>query len=342
MKNLSLELYSHGDLDDFKQYITENFNEKYIMADPNYLDWQYGGQLYIAKVAGQGIVGHFGFKNLNYKIGKESVLVRVLMNFFVPESYRDAGVGALLAQKVFNTSSPVLVSGYTKPAERLFDRLKPLFNGLGNLSRYLIVLNPDHFLFKDWGVLNGFPRKKYSGNIDIDSYIDKSVVPLDELWSRVRSRYPVTVERTKKYIAWRFLKHPFFNYSMLVARRHGLLLGYIIFRFEEDQGFRICRIIDLISFEEAEFPLLQKFLEVAVDASSHAADFMFSGDFYKKSLLEACFFDVLGTGLEAFPILFSPISKKKNFINLATDMSISLKDCFFTKADGDQDRPNPN
>ena len=124
--NFSVSLFKKNDLAEFQRYVKRAFHSKYILSDPKYIDWQYGGQLYVAK-ADKEIVGHFGFRDLAYKIYNKTQPVRVLMNFYVIESYRTTGIGALLAKKVFETENKVLVSGYTPLAQKLFARLTIFF-----------------------------------------------------------------------------------------------------------------------------------------------------------------------------------------------------------------------
>ena len=40
----------------------------------------------------------------------------------------------------------------------------------------------------------------------------------DKFWNDVRKRYPITIERTRKYLTWRFLKHPLIDYHFLVLK----------------------------------------------------------------------------------------------------------------------------
>ncbi|TSC89653.1 MAG: hypothetical protein G01um10143_143 [Parcubacteria group bacterium Gr01-1014_3] len=341
MENIKVSIYTKSDLPAFQEYIRQIARPKYIMADPAYLDWQFNQSLFIAR-SGDKIVGHFGCLDLPYKIYDKTQPVRLIMNLFVMEEYRGTGVGKALGEKVLGTDDPAVVSGYSDSGHRLFIRFRKNWKTVGNLDRYLAILNEKHPLFANYKISQRAAIKsELPAGWEVEA-VASFFPELADFWQKVRSQYPVTVERTKEYLLWRFFNHPFFRYSVLAAKQNGVLKGYLIFRFEEDQNFKIARIVDWISEPEAEAPILQKFLEVASAAGANMADFVFSGNQYRKTLLASGFFQDAGTDFEKFPICFNPISSKKPYVNIGFDLPVDFADCFFTKADADQDRPNPH
>ena len=332
--------YAKEDQENFQRYIRAAFHEKYILSDPRYFEWQYGAGLFIAK-DGERIIGHFGFRDIAYKIEDRVMPVRVLMNFFVNEAYRLTGVGALLAQKVFDTKNPILVSGYTPVAQKLFSHLRGEWNNAGVLKRWVAVLDKNVLLLKDYAI----PRMAVKGAVKGDVVVSREIPSssfITQCWNEAKSRFSVTVERSPEYIHWRFVSHPFFSYIYLTAQQNGVPKGFIIGRIEESEGFRIARIIDMIAAQSVELSLLQEFLTVAQQEHASVVDFLLSGSVYNEGLAAAGFFDGTGTDFERFPILFSPLSFKKVSINIGYDINVLFDDCFMTKADGDQDRPNPH
>lgn len=340
MINLTIIAYGSADEEVFQRYIKAAFHEKYILSDPRYLEWQYGKSLFLIK-NGNEVIGHFGFRDIVYKIYDTSMPVRVLMNLFVNEPYRLTGVAALLATHVFDTNNPVLVSGYTALAQNLFSHLRKNWKNAGVLRRAVAVLNANVSLLEGYAI----PQMAVLGTVPQEIRITREVPSesfIDQSWERAKDRYPITIERNFAYINWRFITHPFFSYIFLIAQQNGLPCGYLIGRIEEDQGFRIARIIDCIATQEIELPLLQEFLTVAKQESASVVDFLLSGTLYDGALTGAGFFEAAGTDFERFPILFSPLSFKKVSVNIGYDIDAPFEDCFFTKADGDQDRPNPH
>ena len=335
-----VRIYREADFSKFSKYIELAFNCNYILGCKKYLDWQYGGSLYILE-AGDKIIGHFGFKDIPYKIRDEVKPVRVLMNLFVLPPFRVLGGGVALMRAIFNTKGPILVSGYSPAFQKLCSRLNKNWRAQGNLSRFMTILKNYHPLLADYEVPAKLLFKSRQNDIFSIEVDTKDPKLLEQVWLRFRSHYRVTVERSSDYIRWRFLDHPFIKYSVLVCRRAGLACGYLIGKMETDQGFKIARIIDLIGPAEAASSLISEFVAISFRQDVDAVDFMFSGRLYYKPLFEAGFFDVAGTDFESFPILFNPISTKKTFINIASNnMDFRSGDCYLTKAEGDQDRPN--
>ncbi|MDP3772352.1 MAG: hypothetical protein Q8Q94_03195 [bacterium] len=339
MKALTICPLAPDDHEAFGFYIAKAYHEKYILRDRRYREWQYGESLLLAKHDGV-VVGHFGFRDMRYKVYDRTLLVRVLMNLFVNPDYRLTGVGAILGREVFGEDHPVLVSGYTSLAEKLFSHLRPQWKNTGVLTRFFAVLNPAAPLFERYAIPQTTLSHTESGAITVDERVPSGPF-IDACWRLAKDRFLVTVERTASYVTWRFIRHPFFSYLYLTARQKSSPAGYLVGRIEEDKGFRIARIIDLIATPAVEGALLGAFIERAKREGADGADMFFSGSVYREALHGAGFFDVAGTDFEKFPILFSPLSFKKASINIGYDMNAPLEDCFFTKADGDQDRPNP-
>lgn len=340
MKALEIHPFAPDDNEAFGRYIARAYHENYILRDPRYREWQYGKSLLLAKHDG-AIVGHFGFRDILYKAYDRRLSVRVLMNLFVNPEYRLTGVGALLGREVFKEGHPVLVSGYTPLAEKLFSHLRSEWKNAGTLARFFAALNPAASLFEGYAIPQTTPSHSDSGAITVHEGAPPEAF-IDACWQLAKDRFPVTVERSALYVTWRFIRHPFFSYLFLTARQNGSPAGYLVGRVEEDKGFRVYRVIDLIATPAAESALLERFLAVALRGRADGADMFLSGSVYHDALGGAGFFNVADTDFEKFPILFSPLSFKKASINIGYDLDAPLEDCFFTKADGDQDRPNPH
>lgn len=341
--NVSIAPFVPRDEEHFNAYVARAFHAKYILRDPRYRAWQYGGTLLLARDGKGAIAGHFGFRDIAYKMREKSAAMRVLMNLFVVPEYRLSGVGALLSKAVFETRVPLLVASYTPLAERLFAHVRPrTWQNAGNLTRCLFVLNERAPLIARYGVPPSGARAeepRAAGCAVREAGPDSA---FDRLWARVRETFGVTVERTSSYLAWRFFEHPFFRYTVLEVQSGNDCLGYVVYRFEGDQGFKIARIIDFVSVPEAAPSLLAAVIQRAAQSGADAIDYLASGELASfQPFLLAGFFDTRGTPFEEFPIRFSPLSTRKNFINIGYDFNAPLEECFFTKADGDQDRPNP-
>lgn len=330
---LKLELYRKSDHTEFKKYITEAFHKKYILGDPRYLDWQYKNSLYLLK-ADNKIIGHFGFRDLKYKVGSRSKTVRVLINLFVLEKFRTFGFGTMLIKKVLGNFWPALVAGYRLPAMKVFGRYKPDWKE-GILERYMAIVNKATKY-----EINTNIRKKSSVTISKPKNFNKKEI--NEWWKKIRRQFPVTIERGYDYFAWRFFYHPFFDYRILSARRNNKLSGILIWRPDGERKYKMGRIVDFIAEKESAAELLKAFLYELRKEKIKFGEFLLSGNFYKPALRSAGFFDVRGTRFENYPVLLNPVSFKRHNINIAHTLGAGFENCYFTKAEGDQDRANPH
>lgn len=331
--------YKNTDFKTFSEYIKSAFYPSYILGYEKYLKWQYSDSLYLLK-AGDQIAGHFGFRDIAYKVGGAVKDVRVLMNLFVLPQFRVLGGGAILSGGVFDTPNAIMVSGYTPALHKVCAHLIKGWRAAGNLSRFVAILNPQNSLVTGYKLPPSRPIKTRSGGWSVNLGVNEPGV-LEQVWLESRSNYRLTVERSIGYLKWRFFDHPFVDYHIFVCFKKGSPRGYLIGRIEGDSVFRVARIIDLVAIEPADYCLLAGFVDWARQQFCDAADFMFSGKAHQDALQSAGFFDVSDTDFVGFPILFSPISNKKTFINIAYNLEFGLGECYFTKADGDQDRYNP-
>ena len=346
MKGIRITLLTKKEMPEFRRYISRIFHPKHILCNARYLKWQYN-HFYIIK-SKNTVIGHFGFRDIHYKVYTTTKRVRTLMGFYVLEPYRIFGAGTLLARKIFCTTNPIMVSGYTQATQHLGKKLRPSWQNAGVLTRYLAILDDTTPFLLRYGkrqTLCHLRKKTVRSNTNMkDTEISVSPVlhiPFSEIWHQLRNRYSTTVERTNTYMNWRFVNHPILAYRFLIARRGSTPIGYLIYRYEGNPSFKIARIVDFIATQDAERPLLLTFITEATKKGAHAADFLFSGKLYRKTLLLAGFFNTSKTSFKDFPVLFNPISYKKISINIAYDLPVHFADCYFTKADGDQDRPNP-
>ena len=67
-----------------------------------------------------------------------------------------------------------------------------------------------------------------------------------QLARSIGSLYGSCVERSAAYLNWRFRKHPFVHHELLTARRHGELVGYVVFAHMENDA----RVADLFGIND--------------------------------------------------------------------------------------------
>lgn len=342
MEGLKIKPYVPADYPVLATFARREFHPKYILSDESFLGWQYSGSgVLLLALHGREIVGFFGYKDLPYRIRGESQTVRTVMNLYVTEKFRRAGASVRLAQTAFDTPHHILVCGYNEDAQKLYRHLRPDWQEAGNLSRFIQLYDMKHPLLENF-VTDRMTAATVPTMPSSVRELKQSGAAVDRLWTRCRDLFGTTVERSADYVQWRFFDHPYLKYTVLGLEKSGELAGYLVYRTEEAQGFRLARVIDFAAEAQAQQELLAGFIARSCQEGAQASDFMFSGGLYRQALMSAGFFDVAGSPLERFPIRWNPLSYTKLNINIAYDLPSPLSDIYLTKADGDQDRPNPH
>jgi hypothetical protein len=80
-----------------------------------------------------------------------------------------------------------------------------------------------------------------------------------ELDRACSTHHGACVVRTAAYLNWRYRAHFHHDYRMLVARRRGIVLGYVVYVEEQGRG----QIVDLFGAQESE--VLESLVSAAVD-----------------------------------------------------------------------------
>jgi hypothetical protein len=115
---------------------------------------------------------------------------------------------------------------------------------------------------------------------------------------------------------------------------------------------KVARILDLYSTEDAERPLLAKILHWCQAQGAHCTDYFTTKGFHTGALEDTGCFEIGASPILAkIPWLLSPVDRtmSRPSINLAYSASPEMESWvrdktqwYVTKADGDQDRPNPS
>ena len=94
--------------------------------------------------------------------------------------------------------------------------------------------------FRAWDSLR---RKKIKATLDITP---ETEMPQEagKLWEEMKKEFPVLIERTPKYLDWRYIQRPRHDYQILAARHEQQLKGLLIFRYR--QSNQSCILIDYI------------------------------------------------------------------------------------------------
>ena len=354
------------DLNLFRSFVSRNFSDKYILNDEKFLDWQYGlrfnkgyfkGDFSIAVLKeGDNILGYLGILPLKYKVFDKSLDLSVYANLIVDPRIRSLGLGTILMDMGMNNVKAASVLGYNPQTVSIYNKLGD-WREVGNLNRFVAIYNSNNVdeLLNDQK-LDQFLSDKEIKLKDVNlkglsfSYEDNFSGEFDIFWNNIRDKYLITIERSSEYLNWRYSDHPYLDYKVLACRENNNVRGYVIFRFEEIDGFKIARIIDFVVDNKVENLFVSYLNNVFLKEGADMADFLFTGDYYKESFMNNKWFLTKNTEMSKYPILFNPVHRGRfdiNFMAYKNDDSISdsfynFDSWFVTKGDGDQDRPNPH
>jgi hypothetical protein len=69
----------------------------------------------------------------------------------------------------------------------------------------------------------------------------------DILWEKLKNSYNILGVRNKKYLIWRYLKHPLGNIFLFSIRKNGLLVGYLAYsiRKRKNSDLMIFEVLDI-------------------------------------------------------------------------------------------------
>ena len=341
----------------------------HILCDKVYYDWQFDNVFNSSQknYAALGlfdkkdnIVGTIGlFRAPLNLFGRKADCVW-LANLIVKEELRSVGYGYLLLKEGVAGCDIGVDHNINKNA-------RPVFLAAGwrgkDVSRYLCVLdkkkserlmNKNNLRIKTFDELVKKSGKKTDLNFKEVNKIDRK---FEDFWRKIKTKYPVSVERSSRYLNWRYLRHPMVDYRVFAAEKSNNLEAFLVLRIEEATegkkrkrtGIRLGRIVDFVSLDGAEEFTLFKAVEFCRSQKLAFVDFFLTGDFYASAFRKAGFISDKKKPYSLIPTLFNPIDRIKRTRNNFAFKLVSkklfnrkidnFKFWYLTKGDGDQDRP---
>ena len=113
-------------------------------------------------------------------------------------------------------------------------------------------------------------HKKYDYSVVEINYFDET---FDRLWENVKNDYPIAVERSSKYLNWRY-GSSVNDYKIYGAYKDDELIGYIVTALEQKKdkgGLILGHIVDLICHKEHEAAVLNMIHEAEKQMKSAGA-----------------------------------------------------------------------
>jgi hypothetical protein len=133
----------------------------------------------------------------------------------------------------------------------------------------------------------------------------------DQLWVRLRDRFPAVTLRDRATLQWRYRQHPLFDYRVLLLSDGDALRGYLIYsQFERDERQR-GKIVDLFADpadDEAMGALVAAALRAMKRGGVERVEAFASTDYLNRALQAAGFVPRLTKAGEMQPMMARGIS----------------------------------
>lgn len=202
-------------------------------------DWQFfgnpaaaGRSPFLVGTLGDEIVAVNGFVPVRARFDGDVTDASWSLDTYVSGEHRGRGFGKALIARV-STRAPVMLGfGISDMSDPIFEKagwkldpaMATLFfhsrePGLKGIAKNLLSQSSRRLR-----------ARKPSAVAQVALSAAPSETELDGLWDRVSSQYPNAVERTGRYLAWRYRDAPVLRYRWVTARRDGELCGVLVTR----------------------------------------------------------------------------------------------------------------
>ena len=326
----------------------------HVLTDKKYCDWQFDNPFnpnpdsytILGLFGSRGeLLGTFGFFISPFNFFGRTVNGISLCNLIVKKSLRSLGYGYLLLEKAADLGDLAIDHTINNNAWPMF--MKSGWKG-EDLKRYLYIIKPKN----RWYDLPASPHFRFTEkafHFDRTANFDSDI---EAFWNKIKNRYPITVERSPRYLNWRFGGHD--AYQKFILRDASGILALVVFRFEEvsdgsgSLGVKIGRIIEFVSDSGAESLALEAAIDYCRSEGSDLVDYFESGGFHQAALHKIGFVSGENPPYSDLPILLRPIDQKRMRLNFAVkiinqdlmdEKTADLRSWYTNKSGGDQDRP---
>ncbi len=191
------------------------------------------------------------------------------------------------------------------------------------------------------------PPPPSSSDVRVTGFTDAAAAAWDEAWRVRLAPGIVGTWRDAAYLRWRYAEHPSFDYLMSVALGdQGEARGLIVARrvAVRDRDEEVVRIVELLGDPGAQHTLVADLLASVDPEQTAFVDFYCTSERFADALVQAGF--ARENPDAPLPSLFAPLDARRAsltgaFAAAGDDAALFAgDDVYFTRSDGDQDRPN--
>jgi predicted N-acetyltransferase YhbS len=275
--------FTEADRPQVESLYAEVFGARALEAWRRRFDWQYRrspaaalrpARLWSAECEGR-VIGFLSSFPMLLQVAASQFAVLCPCDLMVSNSARGLGLGQRLIE-AYIAAAPVLVNAlqYSTAAERIYDRL-----GYAAVAAEPVMLRPRNFrnilefrrsnraspsmfraavdlpaalvLGTGTGIVNLLRLPRRARGITVTA-MTSAGLEFDDLWSRLRPRFPVIVVRDRAFVQWRYLEDPLGRCVLLLARdASGAAAGHAGVMVAERRGVTFGYVLDVFADPDA-------------------------------------------------------------------------------------------
>ncbi|MDP3764329.1 MAG: GNAT family N-acetyltransferase [bacterium] len=364
---MEIRLLKKRDWPIIESFNKEQYRHGHILVNKEYYDWQFDNIFNTSKEnytslglfnKDRELVGTVGLFLADCNFFGKSIKCNWIANLIVKENLRSLGYGVLLLKEAEKGFDLLVDHNVNALAQPLFEKMG---YKVGNVKRYVCILNSGAMeVLTDQKNLNFKVYENHHASNPLSlkfKVVTRCGKEFDSFWAEIKSKYPISIDRSSQYLNWRYADNPLVKYDILTISEGDKMMGFVVLRIEEvtsgiekkTTGIKIGRIVDMVVNKEVESQLLLKTVEFCRGKNLDLVDFFFTGNFLLSTLEEAGFASSDIQPYSFIPTLLNPINRtkrtKNNFAFKLINQNYFNKDIgnldnwYTTKGCGDQDRP---
>ena len=358
-QDLRIEWCPSSRLPALQSFIDKNWAAGHVLAkDADLFRWQHPHLESAARLSmltavdNEQIVGLLGVIPVGISVYGERVPGGFLAMWFALPEYRNRQAGLALLNAAHSHCQVVGVLGFNSQVHITFKAMR--YEIWPELPRFVSVISDTRMalMFRESGNgwhLTPLRHKRVSPKPPdhIMEWDESFVERWDSFWDEF-SRGIVGTWRDWKYLRHRYARHPRYRYKLLFAEnpKTHQLEGLAVYRLEPvgATGQSVMRIVEFLADLNAGERLADALIARAHQHEVAFADFFCTSEIFANPLVAAGFYrESEDSG--HLPCLFQPLEPRYRPLNAAIRFPSgspirSGSDVYFTKSDGDQDRPN--
>lgn len=349
--------YSEEYLKQIIEMTRECYGEENDIANEDYISYEYFNNINgnvlmrIALDEEKGVVaGQYSVIPMKMKVNKKSVNCLMSVNTLTKEEYRGQKIFTGLADLVFKDGAD---RGYEfvygMPNQNSYPgfvkRLK--FNNIGAIPLYLKPISPSNMIMdfkksrvlailsKPLNIFFDVKQPKQGKNMKFVE-LDKSSLKLaDEFWEKVKNEYPIMIERTSKYLKFRYLDIPRRKYECYYILENNVPVAFAVGRVMEVANMKCGMLADFIylkGHEKAAKNLLKNMHFILKDKGADLVGVMMQSHFKEAKLIKSSGYFKCPKFMEPQPFLLILRTFNEELKNEGIN---DIKNWFFTMGDYD-------